>query len=960
MVVLFSILWVSVLLTATTGVSLLPDPSTIVYEGQARFTVLSTRLIRLEWSATKEFIDGKTWLVQSRDIQPTPPAFNVTRNDTHLKIETTYITLEYLRNAATTFSQHNIRVTIRVNIAKGETVIWNAIPNEEYDGNLLGTIRTLDGDADSKLALDCRNQPRNDLHCTYGVISRRGYALVDDTHQPQIDNDPKWPWIINKQYSPPASSLCQAVSVNERRTCGPSNKTNQHDCELRGCCFQSPSSCFYSSQAQQDLYLFGHGRAYSQALYEFTRLGGSIPLPPRYIFGVFFSRYWAYAEYEERQIVTEYIQHDVPLDVLVTDMDWHITFYKQDSEGKKDQAGQDIGWSGFTFDEHLYPSHQKFLQWCKQLGLKNTLNVHPASGIQPWEEKYKEMAVAMGIDPSTSHYVPFNITDKHFTSAWTSIVLNALQDAGIDLWWLDWQQGEEGWMNDIPYTNPTFWLNHVFFTDPYFKENRPALLHRWGGLGNHRYQVGFSGDVIPSWDTLSYQPHFTATAANVGYGFWSHDLGGHTREPDPELYTRWLQWGAFSPMFRTHCTKDANNDRRLWTYPWTYQNNLARFTRLRQALIPYLYTAARRTYDSGLSVVLPVYYYYPENDEAYSYSNQYFFGSNILVSPISQPVNQSTGLVENWPMWFPPDFQWVNFFTGDLPSSSSTKQSFTIDEMPVYAQIGSIIPLLPEPRSSRERIGRAQQIPETLLLYTLIGGSPKGRGHVYDDDGTTIAYKDSTNITTAVTRFDYTVSGNTLQFNIAAAIGSFPKFPSSRSYEIQLRGVFPATSVSINNTFLPFEPFNELINGQDGTTNGYTYDGSTLSIIIYIRQPVSTSQTLQIQVQLSDSISHPYLVQVPTSFVGLLARCQSAKARLDYEWGIKTVYMDDYPLLLDAAATGLRITHSPSTAKDELNQFFSERMTGACDEIANKISNLDSNVRTILLAQLQCNSFIYK
>jgi alpha-glucosidase len=385
-------------------------------------------------------------------------------------------------------------------------------------------------------------------------------------------------------------------------------------------------------------------------------------------------------------------------------------------------------------------------------------------GIQPWEEKYKEMAQAMGIDPATGHYVPFNVTNKNYTSAWTNIVLHALQDAGIALWWLDWQQGEEGWTNDIAYTNPTFWLNYIFSTDPYLGQNRPALLHRWGGLGNHRYQVGFSGDVWRSWDTLSIQPRFTATAANVGYGYWSHDLGGHVLQPDPELYARWLQWGAFSPMFRTHCSKYYNNDRRIWTYPWAYQDNLARFTRLRQSLIPYLYTAGRRTYDSGLSIVLPLYYLYPENDEAYSYSNQYFFGQNIFVSPISQPISNATGLVENWPIWFPPDFQWVNFFTGDLPVSSGS-ESFTLDEMPAYAQVGSIIPLLPEPRSSRDRIGRAQRIPQTLLLYTLIGGSSKGRGYIYDDDGTTIAYQDPSPLTSALTTFDYTVTGNTLQFS---------------------------------------------------------------------------------------------------------------------------------------------------------------------------------------------------
>jgi hypothetical protein len=194
--------------------------------------------------------------------------------------------------------------------------------------------------------------------------------------------------------------------------------------------------------------------------------------------------------------------------------------------------------------------------------------------------------------------------------------------------------------------------------------------------------------------------------------------------------------------------------------------------------------------------------------------------------------------------------------------------------------------------------------------------------------------------------------------DISAASGSFSTFPNARSYEIQLRGIFPATNVLVNNVAIPVEPFNELINGQDGTTNGYTYDGSTLSIIIYIRQLVSTSQPVQIQVQLSESISHSLLVQPPASFVGLLARCQSAKARLDYEWGVRTVFMDDYPLLLDAAATGLRITHSPSTAKDELNTFFTQRMPGACDEVANKITNLDPNVRSILLAQLQCSTFL--
>lgn len=164
----------------------------------------------------------------------------------------------------------------------------------------------------------------------------------------------------------------------------------------------------------------------------------------------------------------------------------------------------------------------------------------------------------------------------------------------------------------------------------------------------------------------------------------------------------------------------------------------------------------------------------------------------------------------------------------------------------------------------------------------------------------------------------------------------------------------------MNDVSIPSEPFNELIRGQDGTTNGFTYDGSTLTTVIYIRQGVSTSQPVNIQVFMSDSITDPLLIQTPASFVGLLARCQSAKARLDYEWGVRTVFMDDYPSLLDAAATGLRITHSPIDAKTEIGTFFSQRMPNACDEIANKIDNLDPNVRSILFAQLQCSLFAMK
>src|SRR5438309_2329297 len=153
---------------------------------------------------------------------------------------------------------------------------------------------------------------------------------------------------------------------------------------------------------------------------------------------------------------------------------------------------------------------------------------------------------------------------------------------------------------------------------------RGLLFYRWGGLGNHRYQIGFSGDTTSDWPSLAFQPYFTATAANVGYAYWSHDIGGHLPGVvGPELYTRWIQFGAFSPVLRTHTTKNPEAERRIWAYPAPYADIMHQAFVLREALIPYIYTEARRTYDTGVAFLRPLYYDSPEAEEAYHVPGEY-------------------------------------------------------------------------------------------------------------------------------------------------------------------------------------------------------------------------------------------------------------------------------------------------------------------------------------------------
>ncbi|WP_306805268.1 TIM-barrel domain-containing protein, partial [Escherichia coli] len=118
----------------------------------------------------------------------------------------------------------------------------------------------------------------------------------------------------------------------------------------------------------------------------------------------------------------------------------------------------------------------------------------------------------------------------------------------------------------------TFWCNYVFFNEAAKRDNhRPVIFHRWGGLGSHRYQIGFSGDANISYEALAFEPYFTATASNVGYGYWGHDLGGHMFSNEelvnnPNLVLRWIQFGVFTPIFRTHATSDSRIERRIWNF----------------------------------------------------------------------------------------------------------------------------------------------------------------------------------------------------------------------------------------------------------------------------------------------------------------------------------------------------------------------------------------------------------
>lgn len=727
------------------------DAKAVVTSGNARFTVLTPQLIRMEWSADGQFEDRATLTFVNRE---TPvPEFKVRESRSKLTITTPALTLTYLKNGK--FSDKNLKAVFTLN---GKEVVWT--PGMENPQNLLGTTRTLDGADGSKL-----KEPMEQ-----GILSRAGWSLIDDSQRHVLTPDgSEWEeWI-------------EARPEGDR----------------------------------QDLYLFAYGHDYKQALADYALVAGRAPMPPKYTLGYWWSRYWQYSDNEFVDLVNKLKSMDVPIDVLIVDMDWHETWGLRKSNSPKDEYGQRIGWTGYTWQKELFPSPANFLKWTENEELKVALNLHPASGIQPYEAVYDDFTKEYGWSEKGKS-VPFKIDERKWADAYFKTVLEPMERDGVDFWWLDWQQWKES--KYTPGLSNTFWLNHTLFNHAE-RQNpglRPFIYHRWGGLGSHRYPLAFSGDTYATWPMLAYLPYFTATASNVNYGWWGHDIGGHMfhktqKATDPELYTRWLQYGVFTPIFKTHSTKDPRIERCIWCFP-DHMFLMRDAIRLRYTLAPYIYNAARENYDTGVGMCRPMYYDYPESDKAYETPEQFMFGNDILATTITQPVDSITGLAPRT-IWFP-EGAWFDCATGSMYEGGRTEElHYTLAENPHYAKAGSIIPMNPA------TVKNLQQPCDTLVLTFIPGGD--GQLRHYEDDGMSQQYKTNYAVTTVSKKQE----GNTVRVRISPREGSFAGASDNRSYELRFPAVFPPKSVKVNGKELAYSRFPK--------AGEWTYDGYTLAPVIY-------------------------------------------------------------------------------------------------------------------------------
>lgn len=490
----------------------------------------------------------------------------------------------------------------------------------------------------------------------------------------------------------------------------------------------------------RDRYWFaGYGCDYLAQLKDFFKLTGEVPLIPKFALGNWWSRYRAYTQEEYRSLMKKFIDKEIPITVATIDMDWHWVdvikrFGRDAMAGEARNLKEAVfntfmhGWTGYSWNTELFPDHCELLSWLHENGFKVPLNIHPSQGVRFFEDAYEEMCDRLGKDPSKKEIIEFDVADPEFMNAYFEVLHRRLENEGVDFWWIDWQQGTNSKIEGL---DPLWALNHYHTLDGARDNKRPLILSRYAGLGSHRYPLGFSGDTVVTWESLDFQPYFTNCAANAGYTWWSHDIGGHMNGvQDDEIYLRWLQLGVFSPINRLHSSNSDFMGKEPWKRSYAVNKISEDFLRLRHKLIPYLYTANYRTNKYGEPICMPMYYRY-DCDEAYEVKNQYIFGGQLIVCPITKPQDKKLNLA-SVDVWLP-EGRWTDIFNGRIYQGGRyVKMYRDLDSIPVLAPAGAIVPMYKNDRTNDISLG------QPLEIHVWRGN---GTFELYDDDGETMDYQ---------------------------------------------------------------------------------------------------------------------------------------------------------------------------------------------------------------------------
>lgn len=356
-----------------------------------------------------------------------------------------------------------------------------------------------------------------------------------------------------------------------------------------------------------------------------------------------------------------------------------------------------------------------------------------------------------------------------------------LMKQGVDIWWVDGGSGA----TTMPGLDPQFWTNRVFYD--YSRQEsgqRAFILGRYGNWGSERYPGYFTGDTYSEWPVLAYEVAYSVRGGNVLIPYMSHDIGGfHGGRIAFDLYARWIEFGAFSPLLRLHSAHEnplEGNLRMPWTYGQQGMQLVKKYFTLHTQLIPYVYTFAWIAHEKSLPIMRPLYLQDSGSNESYRHPHEYWYGDQMLVAPVLSASGERR-------VYLPPG-KWFDFFSGRAyRGGTSFDRNYAADQTPVFARDGAIIPEQPAD------FAWSNQKPLDHLIVNVYG-TANGAFDLYEDDGTSLDYHRQH----ALTPMRYTVADGSHHLVIGPARGRFKGQVLRRSYAVRVHGIARPASVAVD------------------------------------------------------------------------------------------------------------------------------------------------------------------
>jgi alpha-glucosidase len=597
-------------------------------------------------------------------------------------------------------------------------------------------------------------------------------------------------------------------------------------------------SSFDMGAEDRDLYSFGTeggemnyyffaGPTPKIVVSRFTELVGRSPLPPRWSIGYIQSRYSYYPQRTVRFIAENFRHRGIPCDAIFLDIDYMD------------------GFRVFTWDKSRFPDPKSMMTDLRREGFHFIVIVDPYVKVDPNFWVYQQ-GVANGYFLKKPDGTIFTGRGWPGASAFPDFASEKVRNWWGSLYQEQLEDGISGILTDMNEPTiladqglpKTFDLDIMHATDrgprPHAEihnvygmletiatrdgmlrvhpNERPLIITRATYAGGQRYAAEWSGDNWGTWDHLRLSMPMLNTMGLSGFQFSGADIGGIFPVPSPELYSRWLQSGVLTPFCWTHSGGPGNLE------PWAFGNRLEEINRnsikLRYHLLPYIYTAFWEAAQTGVPIMRPLLLEYPDDWTAVDRNDEYFFGNDLLVAPVTKDDDLSRRVYLPRGVWY--DFWTDHRYTGPR----EIEVAAPMERIPLFVRGGAIIP-------SQQDVQYTDQAPIDPLTFDIYPDGTSSRQY-YEDDGISFDYQHGVSLRQQLTARQ---EARGVGVEISAREGSFTPPQRSLVVKIHAQKVQPR-QVNVAGGEIAGQAS---VQALQGVSEGWAYDGD--AGVVWIRVP---------------------------------------------------------------------------------------------------------------------------